>query len=123
MAPCDLDVVVARHEENITWVRDLGRSARICDVHVYRTSYDVEAHEVAVPNTGREALCFIWHILRMLSGQVQTQASVVAFVQGSSHCSWDSSGHPACTHEFADALFALSEHIVDRSLCKSIVSI
>ena len=114
MAPCDLDVVVARHEENITWVRDLGRSSRICDVHVYRTSYDVEAHEVAVPNTGREALCFIWHILRMLSGQVQTQASVVAFVQGSPHCSWDSSGHPACTHEFADALFALSEHIVDR---------
>ena len=68
MSPCILDLVLARHNENISWAHGL-RASHVC-LHVYRTGLAVEFDEIPVPNTGREALCFILHIQRVLSGRV-----------------------------------------------------
>ena len=69
MSGCAIDLIIARHLENISWAESLGRQGLAC-LHVYRTGRAAESNEIPVPNTGREALCFALHIERVLSGRV-----------------------------------------------------
>lgn len=62
---CAVDLVVASHGENTSWVH--WRQG-VCP-RIYSTaSTTLYEGEIAVPNTGREALPFLRHILRVASG-------------------------------------------------------
>ena len=113
--PCALHLVVAQHDENISWTRQLWLAARC--VFVYRASSSVPPTDLSrseaigaafiVPNTGREALSYLTHLRRIFSGNIMP-APITAFVQGSPHCSWDSRGDPNCVQYLADELQRIS---------------
>ena len=101
--PCEIDLVLARHSENVSWAHWSGS---ICPI-VYTTGL-AGTTELAVPNTGREALPFLRHILRVAAG-AHAPAPVTAFVQGYPHCVADSTGDANCVREFRRRLESLSE--------------
>ena len=107
---CKVDLVLARHYENTSWTRPLHEIG-VC-VHVYRTAGTIEVDEIAVPNTGREALCFLQHLLRVFTEALQP-APLTVFAQGMPHCAWDSTGHPLCIREYVEYLRMLTEDDVE----------
>ena len=113
---CPLHLVVARHLENITWVRKLGWLPSRC-VFVCRTqssssagrgAQPVAQDELLIPNTGREALCYLAHLRRIFDGHM-SPAPLTAFVQASPHCSYDSVGSSLCTRDLREELHRLSQ--------------
>ena len=114
--PCALHLVVAQHEENISWTRQLRLAARC--VFIYRASSSVPPTALSlrsdavgaafiVPNTGREALSYLTHLRRIFTGNI-IPAPITAFVQGLPHCSWNSRGDPNCVRYLADELQRIS---------------
>ena len=104
--PCGIDLAIAWHGEDVSWLRELP-SDRVC-VHVYSTAAAATAASLHgygsvrsvthLPNTGREALCYVEHIQRIVDGRIQ-DAPLIGFVQATPHCSWDSMGGEACRRE------------------------
>jgi hypothetical protein len=75
------DLVVARFNEDLAWLRRVPASVRIC---VYDKSDDTPApaaqrvRRVHLPNVGREAHTYLHH----MAGQYEALADVTVFVQG-----------------------------------------
>lgn len=76
--PCpEVELVVARFREDIAWTRNVPRGTR---VSIYDKGGDGRSMEggVALPNIGREAHTYLWHIVR----RYDSLAGVTVFCQG-----------------------------------------
>jgi hypothetical protein len=72
--PPPLELIVARHEEDLAWIRRVPREFTIT---IYNKGPDL-AHAHALPNIGREAHTYLHH----LTERYNTLADVTVFVQG-----------------------------------------
>lgn len=72
--PPPLELVVARHEEDLAWIR---RVPREFTVTIYNKGSDLP-DTIPLPNTGREAHTYLHH----LTERYATLADVTVFVQG-----------------------------------------
>lgn len=55
----NLEVVVARYNENINWLRSLN-----CKVTIYDKGNDVVDRSIKLPNIGRESQTYFYHIVK-----------------------------------------------------------
>ncbi|MCS6770853.1 MAG: DUF3431 domain-containing protein [Kiritimatiellae bacterium] len=70
-----LELVVARHREDLSWLRRVPRDIRI---FVYDKSGAAAPGAIALPNIGREAHTYLFHI----ATRYDALADVTVFVQG-----------------------------------------
>lgn len=69
-----MDVVIARHTEDLGWASALGE----CGLHIYDKGGDDVPGHTPLPNVGREAHTYLTHILRNYDGL----AEHTCFLQG-----------------------------------------
>ena len=109
---CALHLVVARHAEDIRWLHQLPWLPSRC-TFIYSTNSSARGHsQFAVPNTGREALCYLSHLRRVLNGEV-APAKLTAFIQAQPHCAWDANGDPLCAKEVSGELSGMNAESVE----------
>ena len=70
-----LELVVARYNENLNWLRRVPKQFRVT---IYDKSGAVGPDSIALPNMGREAHTYLWHIVTCYD----SLAEVTVFCQG-----------------------------------------
>jgi hypothetical protein len=70
-----LDLVVARYNENLNWLRRVPEAFRVT---IYDKSGEAESGTIALPNVGREAHTYFWHVVQ----HYEQLADVTIFCQG-----------------------------------------
>lgn len=56
----NIDIVIARYKENITWIDTLNLNPRINNIYIYNKFYN---ESIQLPNVGREAHTYLYHII------------------------------------------------------------
>lgn len=77
MAPESLEVVVARYREDVGWTRNLPDGTRVT-IYGKGGELGAGADEIPLPNIGREAHTYLWHIVH----RYDSLAPVTVFCQG-----------------------------------------
>ncbi len=70
-----LDLIVARYNENLNWLRRVPKSLRVT---VYDKSGENTPNAIVLPNIGREAHTYLWHIVENYAAL----AEMTIFCQG-----------------------------------------
>jgi len=102
-AASSVEVVVAHYTENLSWTREYERPG--VEFTVYSKSMPPPEGSIVLPNVGREAHTFLYHIVRhyhhLADWTVFTQAVRPSWGY---HGGGEASGHLSDTVEFADYL-------------------
>ena len=112
--PAKPTLVVARFTENVSWIHKAD-PRRMC-VLVCNTGAPMRPAPLKifqVPNTGREALCYLRYLTSMLASQ-RPLPPISAFVQGRPHCLWSSENDELCSAELLEEIDRLSVDAIDR---------
>jgi hypothetical protein len=57
-----MDIVIAKYKEDISWVNELGQLKEDQSLYIYDKSDEPCASSIPLPNVGREAHTFLYHI-------------------------------------------------------------